>query len=148
MQTSALFAILTAAFVWPGSLGWGTNAGARQVSQTSAPVEIQTISRPAAAASGEPRAKRRMHIGFYVIAVREVDWTKQNFLVDFYWWIRYPKPRPEQDMKLAEALEFVNGSLDGLTHEEQELVDDEESYRRAGAPKERWASLQRFGSRT
>jgi hypothetical protein len=138
-----------------------------------------------------------MRIGFYVNAVREVDWSAQNFLADFYWWIRYPNPPSEQDQRLAEALEFVNGSLDvngklgTLQHEEQErktvpgpnggelyvayrsvgrfyfeadfrsypferhrlpiviehevltaeeldLVDDEDSYRRAGGPEERW----------
>ena len=52
-----------------------------------------------------------MRIGFYVNAVRGVDWTAENFLVDFYWWIRYPKPASEEDRKLAEALEFVNGNL-------------------------------------
>jgi hypothetical protein len=140
-----------------------------------------------------------MRIGFYVNAVREVDWRAENFLVDFYWWIRYPKPASDQDRRLAEALEFVNGNLgiadearaeilehetqerktvpgaDGeqmyvafrsvgrfyfnpdfrmypfdrqklpiviehevLTADELELVDDEESYQRAGGPKEHW----------
>ena len=52
-----------------------------------------------------------MRIGFYVNAVRSVDWTAESFLVDFYWWIRYPKPASDDDRKLAEALEFVNGNL-------------------------------------
>ena len=139
--------------------------------------------------------KRRMRIGFYVNAVREVDWTAENFLVDFYWWIRYPKPASEGDRKLAESLEFVNGDLgvaaevleqevqerktvpgpagdeeyiafrsvgrfyfdadfrsypldrqklpiviehEVLTTEELELVDDEDSYRHASGPEERW----------
>jgi hypothetical protein len=34
-----------------------------------------------------------------------------------------------------------------LTAEELELVDDEESYQRAGGPKEHWASLRRSASR-
>jgi len=140
-----------------------------------------------------------MRIGFYVNAVREVDWRAENFLVDFYWWIRYPKPASKEDQTLAEALEFVNGNLgiagearaEILEHETQErktvpgadgeemyvafrsvgrfyfnpnfrmypfdrqklpiviehevltadaleLVDDEESYQRAGGPKEHW----------
>src|SRR5687767_9966917 len=73
--------------------------------------ELQAPSRPVAAASGVRGPKRRMRIGFYVNAVRGVDWTAENFLVDFYWWIRYPRPASEEDRKLAETLEFVNGDL-------------------------------------
>jgi hypothetical protein len=161
---------------------------------TSRP-KLQAPSRPVAAASGVRGPKRQMRIGFYVNAVRGVDWTAENFLVDFYWWIRYPKPASEDDRKLAEALEFVNGNLGAaaevleqevqerktipgpngdeeyvafrsvgrfyfdadfrkypfdrqklpiviehevLTVEELELVDDEDSYRQAAGPQERW----------
>ena len=161
----------------------------------AAPAELQAPSRPVAAASGVRGPKRRMRIGFYVNAVRGVDWTAENFLVDFYWWIRYPKPASEEDRILAESLEFVNGDLGAaaevleqevqerktipgptgdeeyvafrsvgrfyfdadfrsypldrqrlpivfehevLTIEELELVDDEDSYRQASGPEERW----------
>jgi len=74
-----------------------------------------------------------MRIGFYVNAVREVDWKAQNFLADFYWWIRYPKPSSHEDEVLAEALEFVNGDLGNLQHRTQERktvpgLDGDELY--------------------
>ena len=86
----------------------GTQAGTGSPDAAAAPAE-QAPSRPVAAASGARGPKRRMRIGFYVNAVRGVDWTAENFLVDFYWWIRYPKPASDEDRKLAESLEFVNG---------------------------------------
>jgi hypothetical protein len=194
-----LFALLIAILAWPveGTLAAIAGAGAPVPAAPS--TEAQAPSRPVAAASGTRHPKRRMRIGFYINAVREVDWSAENFLADFYWWIRYPAPASDDDRKLAEALEFVNGNLgvaaearaevleheiqerktisgpDGaemyvafrsvgrfyfapnfarypfdrqslpiviehevLTAEELELVDDEESYRRAGGPEERW----------
>jgi hypothetical protein len=85
-------------------------------------------SRPMGAALGVQGPKRRMRIGLYVNAVREVDWRAQNFLVDFYWWIRYPCPTSDEERKRLEALEFVNGNLgmgqeakaQSLEHETQE----------------------------
>jgi hypothetical protein len=87
--------------------------------------ELQAPSRPAAAASGKRGPKRRMRIGFYVNAVRDVDWRAENFLIDFYWWIRYPKPTSEEDRKLAEALEFVNGNLGVAPEARAELLEHE-----------------------
>ena len=190
----SLFALVAALLAWPIEVAWA-QAGAGVPMPTTASAELQAPSRPVAAASGMRGPKRRMRIGFYVNAVRGVDWTAENFLVDFYWWIRYPKPASEEDRKLAEALEFVNGNLgarrrgpgagsqerktipgpDGdeeyvafrsvgrfyfdadfrrypfdrqklpiviehevFTTEELELVDDEDSYRRASGPEERW----------
>jgi hypothetical protein len=189
-----LFAVVAAFLAWPMEAAWA-QPGAGVPKAAAAPADLQAPSRPVAAASGVRGPKRRMRIGFYVNAVRGVDWTAENFLVDFYWWIRYPKPASEEERKLAEALEFVNGDLgataeilqqevqerktvagpDGdeeyvafrsvgrfyfdadfrrypfdrqklpiviehevLTIEELELVDDEDSYRRAAGPEERW----------
>jgi hypothetical protein len=156
-------------------------------------------SRPQGAALGAQGPKRRMRIGLYVNAVREVDWSAQNFLVDFYWWIRYPCPASDEERSRLEALEFVNGNLgmaqeakaqmlehetqewkmvrgengperyvsfrtigrfyfqanfakypfdrqqlpiiiehEVLTADELEMVDDEQSYRRASAPNHQW----------
>ena len=182
-----------------GVLGWPLgNAWAADAS-TAASAEIQPVSHQVGAAPGDRATKWRVRIGFYVNAVREIDWQAQNFLVDFYWWIRYPKPLSEDEEKLVEALEFVNGHLgispearaellehetqekkivpgpDGdevyvayrsvgrfyfqadfhrypfdrqdlpiviehavLTAEELELVDDQDSYRRAKRPEELW----------
>ena len=111
MPTSAarITALVAALLAGPMEVAWaqtGTGPPKR-----TAPAKLQAPSRPAAAASGARRPKRRMRIGFYVTAVRAVDWTAESFLVDFYWWIRYPKPASEEDRKLAEALEFVNGDL-------------------------------------
>ena len=196
---AALFALVIAFLAWPVEGARVADAGASGSAGPAASAALQAPSRPAAAASGTRAPKRRMRIGFYVNAVREVDWRAENFLVDFYWWIRYAKPASDQDRTLAEALEFVNGNLgvagearaeilehetqerktvpgpDGeemyvafrsvgrfyfnpnfrkypfdrqklpiviehevLTAEELELVDDEESYQRAGGPKEHW----------
>jgi hypothetical protein len=44
-----------------------------------------------------------LRIGFYINAVREVDWSAENFLADFYWWIRYAGPASDDDQKHAEA---------------------------------------------
>lgn len=90
-----------------GLLSWPAGA----VTASAAPPEVQTPSRPMASASGVQGPKRRMRIGFYVNGVRGVDWTAENFLVDFYWWIRYPKPASKEERELAEALEFVNGDM-------------------------------------
>jgi hypothetical protein len=121
-----LFALVISVLAWPVGTAQAADAGAGASTAASAALEIQAPSRPVAAASGKRGPKRTMRIGFYVNAVREVDWRAQNFLADFYWWIRYPNPASEQDQKLAEALEFVNGNLDVngklgiLEHEEQE----------------------------
>ena len=190
----SLFALVAVLLAWPMDAAWA-QARASGPKATPPPAELQAPSRPVAAASGTRGPKRRMRIGFYVNAVRGVDWTAENFLVDFYWWIRYPKPASEEDRKLAEALEFVNGDRgaaadvleqevqerktiagpDGdeeyvafrsvgrfyfdadfrrypfdrqklpiviehevLTTEELELIDDEDSYRRAPGSEERW----------
>jgi hypothetical protein len=198
MPLAALFALVIAFLAWPVEGARVADAGAAGPARPTAPATLQGPSRPVAAASGTRVPKRRMRIGFYVNAVREVDWRAENFLVDFYWWIRYPMPASDKDPS-AEALEFVNGNLglsaearaeilehetqerktvtgpDGeemyvcfrsvgrfyfkpnfqrypfdrqrlpiviehelLTADEMELVDDEESYRRAGGPKEYW----------
>ena len=105
-----LFALVVALLAWPIEVAWAQARAGVPVA-TAAPAELKAPSRPVAAASGTRAPKRRMRIGFYVNAVRGVDWTAENFLVDFYWWIRYPKPASEEDRKLAEALEFVNGNL-------------------------------------
>ena len=107
----SLFALVVALLAWPMDVD-GTQAGTGAPKAAAAPAELQAPSRPVAAASGVRGPKRRMRIGFYVNAVRGVDWTAENFLVDFYWWIRYPKPASEEDRKLAESLEFVNGDLE------------------------------------
>jgi hypothetical protein len=190
----SLLAFVAAVFACPIDVGWA-QAGAGSPKASPSRAKLQTPSRPVAAASDARAPKRRMRIGFYVNAVRGVDWTAENFLVDFYWWIRYPKLASGQDRDLAEALEFVNGNLgaaaevleqkiqerktirgpDGaeeyvafrsvgrfyfdadfrkypfdrqklpiviehevLTTEELELVDDEDSYRHASGPEERW----------
>ena len=190
----SLFALLVVLFAFPMEVAWAQAGTGTPKASTSRP-KLQAPSRPVAAASGVRAPKRQMRIGFYVNAVRGVDWTAENFLVDFYWWIRYPKPASEDDRKLAEALEFVNGNLGAaaevleqevqerktihgpsgdeeyvafrsvgrfyfdadfrkypfdrqklpiviehevLTTEELELIDDEDSYRQATGPRERW----------
>ena len=194
MQRWHLFALLAGLLACPVGIVEAAQSDARTSAAAAAPAEPQAPSRPVAAASGTRGPKRRMRIGFYVNAVRGVDWQAQNFLVDFYWWIRYPTPASQADRALAESLEFVNGNLEAsellqheiqerktvsgpdgneeyvafrtvgrfyfqadfssypfdrqklpiviehevLTTEELELVDDEESYRRAGGPEERW----------
>jgi len=190
----SLFALVVALLAWPAEVD-GSQAGPGVAKAAAAPAELQAPSRPVAAAAGARGPKRRMQIGFYVNAVRGVDWTAEHFLVDFYWWIRYPKPASEDDRKLAESLEFVNGNLGSegeileqevqerktisgpagdeeyvafrsvgrfyfdadfrkypfdrqklpiviehevLTSEVLELVDDEDAYRLASGPAERW----------
>jgi hypothetical protein len=89
---------------------------------------LRVPSRPMGAALDVRGPKRQMRIGLYVNAVREVDWRAQSFLVDVYWWIRYPCPATDEERKLLEALEFVNGNLgvvegaaaQSLEHETQE----------------------------
>ena len=106
-----------------GLLAWPA-CGTSSMASAASAAELQTPSRPVAAASGTRGPKRRMRIGFYVNGVRGVDWMAESFLVDFYWWIRYPKPASDEDRKLTEALEFVNGDLgigaEILQHEVQE----------------------------
>ena len=109
-STARITALVAALLAGPMEVAWAqTVTGPPK--RTAAPAKLQTPSRPVAASSDARRPKRRMRIGFYVTAVRAVDWTAQSFLADFYWWIRYPKPASEKDRKLAEALEFVNGDL-------------------------------------
>ena len=71
-----------------------------------------------------------MRIGFYVNAVRDVDWTSESFLIDFYWWIRYPKPASDQDRTLAEALEFINGNVVGVPEARADILGHEEQERK------------------
>lgn len=82
-------------------------------------------SRPMGAALDARGPKRQMRIGLYVNAVREVDWHAQNFLVDFYWWIRYPCPATDEERKRLEALEFVNGNLGVVQEAKAESLDHE-----------------------
>ena len=96
----SLLAPVFALFACPMDVAWA-QTGTGVPKRTPAPAQLQVPSRPVAAASGARRPKRRMRIGFYVTAVRAVDWTAESFLVDFYWWIRYPKPASEGDRKLA-----------------------------------------------
>jgi hypothetical protein len=103
----------------------GPGAAAPTVAQAE-----QAPSRPAAAASGTHGPKRRMRVGFYVNAVRDVDWTAESFLVDFYWWIRYPKAASEEDRKLVEALEFVNGNLGVAPGARATLLEHETQQRK------------------
>src|SRR5688500_18410707 len=102
---AALFALVIALLAWPVEGAGVADAGASGSAAPAVAAPVQAPSRPVAAASGRRAPKRRMRIGFYVNAVREVDWRAENFLVDFYWWIRYPKPASKEDQTLAEALE-------------------------------------------
>src|SRR5918995_2007324 len=111
VSLAALSALVIAFLAWPVEGARVADTAAGGSAAPAASDQLQAPSRPAAAASGRRAPKRRMRIGFYVNAVREVDWRAENFLVDFYWWIRYPKPASDQDRTLAEALEFVNGNL-------------------------------------
>lgn len=90
---------------------------------------LQGPSRPSAAAAGPRGPKRRMRIGFYVNAIREIDWSAQSFLADLYWWIRYPAPASDEERVLAEALEFVNGNL-GLGQESRAEILEHETQER------------------
>jgi hypothetical protein len=87
---------------------------------------VRAPSRPQGAALGAQGPKRRMRVGLYVNAVREVDWRAQNFLVDFYWWIRYPCPASDDERRRMEALEFANGNL-GVAHEAKAQVLEHET---------------------
>ena len=51
---------------------------------------------------------RIVTVGFYLHAIREVDWDNRSFVADIYWWLRYPKPDDEQECEQIEAVEFVN----------------------------------------
>ena len=94
---AALFALVIAFLAWPVEGARVADAGASGSARPAASAALQAPSRPVAAASGKRAPKRRMRIGFYVNAVREVDWRAENFLVDFYWWNPYPKPASDQD---------------------------------------------------
>jgi hypothetical protein len=75
----------------------------------------------------EAEQKRKMAVGFYVNEIRKVDWRERSFLVDLYWWIRYPKPETEDEEKQLEALEFVNVAAEDVKHEtlERKVVPGE-----------------------
>jgi hypothetical protein len=75
----------------------------------------------AAAAAGPPPLP--VTIGFHVNDVRGVEMRAQQFLADFYLWMRYPIPEgatgaaeAEERAKEIEKLDFVNGTI--LSREE------------------------------
>jgi hypothetical protein len=117
--------LLLVALAWPAEVD-ATQARTGGPKAAAGPAELQAPSRPAAAAAATRGPKRLMRIGFYVNAVRGVDWGAEHFVVDFYWWIRYPKPVTEQEQILAESLEFVNGYLGAAA----ELLEQEVQERK------------------
>lgn len=54
------------------------------------------------------RAREQVFVGFYVNAIRDVDWQQRRFYADVYWWIRYRAPENEAEHEVIEAIEFVN----------------------------------------
>lgn len=59
-------------------------------------------------------------IGFYVNAIRDVDWEQRRFYADVYWWIRYLAPEDEAGREVIEKIEFVNADLANSSHRELE----------------------------
>lgn len=67
----------------------------------------------------------RILIGFYVNAIRTVDWEQRRFYADVYWWIRYPAPAVSDDeqkqaISRIEAIEFVNADPTDFSQKELE----------------------------
>ena len=60
---------------------------------------------PVAASTGE---QDKVFIGFYLSAIRDVDWEQRLFYADVYWWIRYRVPETDAEKEVIEAIEFVN----------------------------------------
>lgn len=72
-----------------------------------------------AARDGE-RSQSRVTIGFYVNAIRDVDWEQRRFYADLYWWIRYPAAGVNSEPRVVEAIEFVNADTTTLVQKELE----------------------------
>jgi hypothetical protein len=77
--------------------------------------------RPALGQAVTAPAAVKVKIGFYVNAIRYVDWDQRRFCADVYWWIRYPQPASvdgktrEATVAQLEAIEFVNADTATLS---------------------------------
>jgi len=71
----------------------------------STPVFAGDAPELGAPANGE---HEKVFVGFYVNAIRDVDWEQRRFCADVYWWIRYRSPENEAEREVIEAIEFVN----------------------------------------
>src|SRR5687767_13282506 len=79
VRLAALFALAIAFVASPVEGARVADTAASGAAAPAASDPLQAPSRPLAAASGTRGPKRRMRIGFYVNAVREVDWRAENF---------------------------------------------------------------------
>lgn len=64
--------------------------------------------------------REQVVIGFYVNAIRDVDWEQRRFYADVYWWIRYRAPENEAEREVIEKIEFVNADPANSSHRELE----------------------------
>lgn len=79
------------------------------------------IDHPAQAGEpAPPRPRMPITIGFYVSAIRDVDWGQRRFYADLYWWIRYPATVDTPGQEVIEAIEFVNADPTTLAQKELE----------------------------
>jgi hypothetical protein len=75
---------------------------------------IEAADVPNAATGGPTTTK--VTVGFYLHALREVDWGARTFVADLYWWLRYPQPSDESECAKIEAVEFVNAHAGDIVH--------------------------------
>lgn len=94
-------------------LGWSIVAAGLLVSGASAADD------PANASASMGR-RTKIYIGFYINAIRDVDWQGRRFCADVYWWMRYSAPDAAADRDVIEAIEFVNADLGQLSQKNLE----------------------------
>jgi hypothetical protein len=103
----------------PGCLGRPAPRECDLVVHENAFVHGLLATEPESSSKAQRPDRMPVMIGFYVNAIRDVDWDQRRFYVDLYWWIRYPATGdwPASDV---EAIEFVNADPTTLVQKELE----------------------------